>query len=398
MAEQTVTPIHLHRRGFALAPELATLRAEHPVARLTLASGAKAWLVTRHDLIREVLSHPARFGNDGRYITDPAGGGAVAATGPALRHGDLLTYDPPEHGRLRRVISAGFTARRIQSLRPRVVSIVASVLDTMEAVGPPANLVSAFALPIPSMIICELLGIPYQDRASFQQRAVVRLDTSCDPAIRAGVVAESVAYMKSLVRDQRSRPGDGLLGLLIREHGAEIDDRELAGVGDLLLLGGHETTANMLALGTLLLLQHPEQVTLTKDEPMMTSLVEELLRYLSIAQTGVARIARVDSSIGGQQIRRGERILCSLPSGNHDDALVANADQFDPTRDNNAHLAFGHGIHYCIGAALARLEISVALPALLSRFPGLRVTREIDDIEFRSASAIYGAQEIPIAW
>jgi cytochrome P450 len=268
----------------------------------------------------------------------------------------------------------------------------------MEAVGAPADLVQSFALVIPSMVICELLGVPYQDRREFQERAVVRLDSAGTPSARSRAVEDSVNYMKALVRQQRKEPGRGLIGLLIREHGDEIDDHELAGIGDLLLLGGHETTANMLALGTVLLLQHPEHQALVRDESTAGELIEELLRYLSVVQTGVPRVARVDTALGGRQIRQGERVLCSLPSGNHDESLTPDGDTFNPRRGRTHHLAFGHGIHYCVGAPLARLEMLKAFPALLERFPALHVTVPLEKIPFRPASAIYGAVSIPVSW
>ncbi len=399
MADTPRVPVHLRRHGFDLASELGKLRADRPVVRLTLPSGARPWLVTRYKLVREVLADNERFGNNDTFLTHPLGHGAVATTlAAAMRNGDLTTYDPPEHDRLRRLIASGFTAQRIQVLQPRIVSIVSSALDRMAMSGPPADLVKSFALPVPSMVICELLGVPYGDREWFQQRAVTRLDSAQRPLARATAITESVEYMRKLVIAQRAEPDDGIIGMLIRDHGDKIDDRELAGIGDLLLLGGHETTANMLALGTLLLLRHPDHVTLTRDERNMTSLIEELLRYLSIVQTGIPRVVRTDTTVGGQRFRRGDRVLCSLPSANHDQELVADADQFDPLRPRSSHLAFGHGIHYCIGAPLARLEMRLAFPALLKRFAGLHVTVPIEQIPFRASSAIYGASTLPVAW
>ncbi|MEV0185819.1 cytochrome P450 [Streptomyces sp. NPDC050625] len=295
------------------------------------------------------------------------------------------------------MIAAGFTARRVQRLRPRIESIVSAALDEMERAGPPADLVQCFALPIPSMVICELLGVPYADRAEFQQRSVIRFDGTRDMRTRMAAEAASLKYMAGLVARKRADPDEALLGTLVREHGEEVDDGELVGIGDLLLLGGHETTANMLALGSLFLLENPEHAEAARDGEHIDEMVEELLRYLSVVQSGVPRVAREDVTLAGQHIRRGERLLCSLPSANHDDALTPEAERFDATR-TTGHLAFGHGIHYCIGAPLARLEMRLAYPALLRRFPGLGLAVASDEVAFRPSSVFYGLRELPVTW
>ncbi|MER6958718.1 cytochrome P450 [Streptomyces sp. NPDC000618] len=394
----SAVPPHLARDGFRLAPELARLRDDQPVARLVLPNGATAWLVTRHAHIREVLSDADRFGSDHGTLSDPNEGGVVVSGVTPVRHGDITQYDPPDHTRLRRMVAAGFTARRIADLRDNVGVIVSETLDTMERTGSPADLVQSFSLPIPSLIICQLLGVPYEDRAGFHERSVVRLDSTLSLATRAAAIQESRRYMLRLVARQRVRPGEGLLGSLVREHGDELDDQELAGIGDVILFGGHETTANMLALGTLLLLQNPEYIEQLKDPQRLKQVTDELLRYLSVVQTGVPRVCRHDTTIAGQRILRGERILCSLPSGNHDSSYTAGPDAFDPTRNHSAHLAFGHGVHYCLGAPLARLEMNTALPALFERFPRLRLDTAMDELEFRTQSAIYGVAALPVAW
>ncbi|MGW7047828.1 cytochrome P450 [Streptomyces avermitilis] len=399
MTDRPAIPVHIRRDGFDLAGELASLRAQRPVTRLTLPTGAQAWLVTRYEHVREVLSDARQFGSDGRSVSDPAEGGAIATTSSLIRHGDLTTYDPPEHGRLRRMIAPAFSPRQVEALRPRIEANVAEILDAMEAAGPSADLVQAFALPIPSMVICELLEVPYRDRAEFHERSIVRFDGTKDSATRSAAADASLAYMARLARRQRADPGEGVLGMLVREHGSEIDDRELAGVGDLLLLGGHETTVNMLSLGTLLLLNHPEQVAALRRGENIEGIVEEMLRYLSVVQTGVPRVARTDVTLAGQQIRRGERLLCSLPSANRDETLIEDGgDHFDPRHNVSAHLAFGHGIHYCIGAPLARMEMRIAFPALLRRFPGLRLNTSFSDLPLRPSSAIYGVVQLPVAW
>ncbi|MFI5998779.1 cytochrome P450 [Streptomyces sp. NPDC051362] len=296
------------------------------------------------------------------------------------------------------MIAPAFSPRRVEELRPRIEANVVEILDAMEAAGPPTDFVDSFALPVPSMVICELLGVPYEDRAEFNERSVVRFDGTKDAATRAAAVEASLEYMARLVVRQRADPGEGILGMLVREHGSEIGNRELAGIGDLLLLGGHETTVNMLALGTLLLLGNPDKTEALRSEENVDAIVEELLRYLSVVQTGVPRVARTDVTLAGQQIRRGERLLCSLPSANRDMALTADGDSFDPWRKAGAHLAFGHGIHYCVGAPLARTEMRIAFPALFQRFPALRLEVPFTEVPFRLSSAIYGVDQLPVAW
>ncbi|MFE6904700.1 cytochrome P450 [Streptomyces sp. NPDC057717] len=399
MTQPAAFPARLNRDAFALAPQLPRIRAELPVARVRLPNGASVWLVTRHADIREVLSDVVRFGSDGRFLTDPNRGGAVAADpATSVCHGDITQYDPPDHGRLRRMIASGFTARRVQRLQPRIDEIVSGTLDAMEGTGSAVDLVQSFALPVPSLVICELLGVPYADRAEFQARTVVRFDSTRSPAVRAAAIEASLEYMSHQVARERKEPGDGLLGTLVREHGDELDDRELTGIGDLLLLGGHETTANTIALGSLLLLQNPEHIESLSDPDRLSAFVEELLRFVCVVQTGVPRVARQNTLLAGRSITRGERLLCYLPSGNRDEAFVGDPEFFDPTRKPGAHLAFGHGIHYCIGAPLARMEMRAALPALFGRFPTLRRHTPTEQLTFRASSAVYGVESLPVVW
>lgn len=308
--EDIEVPPHIRRNAFGLSSELATLRAEQPVKRLMLPTGALAWIVTRYEYVREVLSDPERFGSDGT-LPDPSGRVDVMATGAPARHGDLTTYDPPEHGRLRRMIAPAFSTRRVESLRPQVEETVERILKTMEHAGSPADFVKAFALPVPAMVTCELLGVSYEDRAEFNEHNVVRFDGTRDRATRMAAARASLAYMTRLVPRLRVDPDEGVLGMLVREHGSEIDDRELAGVGDLLLLGGFETTVNMLSLGTLLLLLNPEHAAAMRADEGTGDIIEEMLRYLSVVQTGVPRVARTDTVLAGQSIRRGSG-CCAL--------------------------------------------------------------------------------------
>ena len=284
-------------------------------------------------------------------------------------------------------------------LHPRIAEIVEQHLDAMARAGPPAELVSTFALPIPSLVICELLGVPYDDREGFQQRTARQLDFSIPVAERLALQREGRQYMRSLVDRARREPGEDMLGMLVRDHGAELTDDELVGIAGLLLLAGHETTANMLALGTLALLVHPDQFAAVRDDPAsVPAAVEELLRYLSIVQSAIPRFTTTDVEIAGTPIPAGELVVLSLPSGNRDPVFVDAPDPQDVSRGSPAHLAFGHGVHHCLGAPLARMEMRIAFPALLRRFPRLALAESFPDVRFRVFHFIYGVRSLEVTW
>src|ERR1700754_3523400 len=393
-------PVHMRRDGFDPAPEMSEIRDGKGIERIRTAFGIDAWLVTRFADVREVLSDPVRFSNArvGSKERRPPGLPPMSEEEFArLRAGNLLSFDPPDHTRLRRLLTPEFTVRRMRRLEPRIREIVEEHLDAMERTGPPADLVSDFALPVPSLVISELLGVPYADRSEFQERSTRLLDLSVPAEERIRVGRESRAYMADLVKGAQADPGEDMLGMLVREHGDELSFDELCGIASLLLIAGHETTANMLGLGTLALLRHPEQLALLRTEPeRVDDAVEELLRWLSIVHSGTGKIATTDVEIAGQKIAAGEFVMCALPAANRDPELLSEPDKLDITRGAMGHLAFGHGIHHCLGAPLARMEMRIAFPALLQRFPGLRTT----DAEpgFRSFNVIYGLTALVIAW
>jgi cytochrome P450 len=385
------------RRGFAVAEEVERLRDAGETARVRTPFGHEATVVTRYEDVRELHGDPQRF----RLDAVPAPPGMVAAGRDAAEFrrrqaGNLLGQDPPDHTRLRRMLTPEFTVRRMKRLVPRVEEIVAEHLDAMEQAGPPAELVADFALPVPSMVICELLGVPYADRGEFTARSARQLDSTIPMAERMLLADAARAYMSALVAHHRADPGDDLLGMLIREHAVDVTDDELVGIGNLLLIAGHETTSNMLSLGTLALLEHPDQLARVRDDPAsVDAAVEELLRWLTVVHGGFPRAATEDTTIGGHPVRAGELVISSLPAANRDPAVVEHGDVLDVTRPPAPHLAFGHGIHHCLGAPLARIEMRVAFPALLQRFPRLRLAGEP---EFRHRTLIYGLHRLPLAW
>src|SRR5689334_5662570 len=273
-------PLHMQRVAFDPTPALREIRETDGVRTITSAFGTEVYLITRHEDVKAVLSDHQRFSNSRPPGFVLPGAPAISEEEAASsRAGNLLGLDPPEHSRLRRMLTPEFTIRRMKRLEPRIVEIVEAQLDEMEKAGPPTDLVEHFALPIPSLVICELLGVPYDDRQDFQRRSVKQLDLSIPITERLDLQRQGRAYMTTLVARARRQPGDDILGMLVREHGDELTDNELIGVAGLLLLAGHETTSNMLGLGTLALLRHPDQLAAMRDDPdVVWPAIEELLR------------------------------------------------------------------------------------------------------------------------
>ncbi|MCG5215318.1 cytochrome P450 [Streptosporangium sp. KLBMP 9127] len=390
MSETDFPLLQFTREGLDPVAELGRIRAEHPVFPMKVPGGSTVWLVTRYEDARAVLSDHIAFSNDFNNVL-----GATQQEDP----GGLGFRDPPEHTRLRRLLTPEFTTRRLRRLVPRIEAIVAEHLDAMEQAGSPADLVEHFALPIPSLVVCELLGVPYGDRSDFLRLSTDRFDFSAGPEASLQAVNDSMAYLTDLVARERKTPGDGLLGMLLRDHGDEVSDRELASLADGMLTGGHDTSTSMLSLGTLWLLQNPAQLARVRDEAAhVVPVVEELLRYLSVVQVAFPRFARADMELAGQRIAAGEMVLCSLSAANRDPALGRDMDVVLPDRQVATHLAFGHGVHHCIGAPLARMEMQIAFPALLRRFPELRLAVPAEEVSFRGISIVYGVDRLPVAW
>ena len=396
--QATELPLYMRRNGFEPAPELTALRDGDGVGKVITPFGTEAWLVTRFADVRAVLADWERFSNArAQLFARPDMADLTPEEIAEQRAGNLLGFDPPDHTRLRRMLMPEFTVKRMKRLQPRVEEIVEDHLDAMERAGAPADLVQAFALPVPSLVICELLGVPYADRADFQSRSGRLLDVSLPMAERMAARNEMRAYMRELVTRAQAGPGDDLIGMLIREHGDDLATSELIGIANLLLIAGHETTSNMLGLGTLALLRHPGQLAKLRADPeLIEPAVEELLRWLSIVHSGTAKVATADVEVGGQTIPEGDLVMLALPTANRDPELVEDPDRLDLARGAAGHAAFGHGLHHCLGAPLARMEMRTAFPALLNRFPGLRAVD--DDAHFRSFHVVYGLTEFQVAW
>ncbi|GEB54187.1 MULTISPECIES: cytochrome P450 [Streptomyces] len=383
---------------YRLPENYDTFRAEEgTLHRVTLYDGRTAWLATGHDIARRLLADP-RMSSDRLHPGFPATSERIK--GFRDRRPAFIGLDPPEHGPRRRMTISEFTVRRIKGMRPDIESIVHGFLDEMIAAGPPADLVTRFALPVPSMVICRLLGVPYADHDFFQD-ASRRLIQSPDAAGTRAARDELEEYLGGLVDELRRNPGSGLLQTLVTEQlePGTIDREELVATAILLLVAGHETTASMTSLSVITLLEHPEQLAaLREDRSLIPGAVEELLRYLSIADFVGSRVATDDIEIDGQLIRAGEGVIVASSLANRDSSVFEGPDTFDVRRGARNHLAFGYGVHQCLGQNLARLELEIILDALLTRLPTLRLAAPVEELTLRPATTIQGVNELPVTW
>jgi cytochrome P450 len=392
---------------FSPPDELLQRAEEHPVSPLIMADESVGWLVTRAEDVRAVLADP-RFSADILKASNPIQVVPEEAKQLPPDPAFFIHVDPPHHTRYRKMLMGQFTMRRVRALEPRIEEIVTGCLDAIEAAGPPADLVRDFALPVPSLVICELLGVPYAEREQFQTLTAAMLRTDATP-MEIGMSAWNLRqFLAALVAAKRNEPDGALISGLIHDSPTDsstgsltdsLTDEELTSIAMLLLVGGHETTANQLGLGVFALLSNPEQLAVLRaDLDRVPDAVEELLRYLPIFQFGVTRLATEDVPVGDQIIRAGESVSLSLSAANRDPSRYDDPGVLDVTRTGSQHLAFGHGVHLCIGQQLARAELRIALRALLTRFPDLRLHGPAEDVPLRSESLIYGVHKLPVAW
>ncbi len=383
---------------FAPAPELTRRADREPVSRVELWDGSTAWLVTRHADARAVLADP-------RVSVDVAQPGfphtnAVSKARDA-RMKTLMQMDPPEHTAQRRLLTGDFTVRRMEALRPRIQRIVDDLADQLLAGPNPVDLLEAFALPVPSLVICELLGVPYGDRDFFQGVARTLVMDQADPAPALAAGEELNAYLEELVNRKDAEPGDDLLSKLVvgPYRSGVLSKREIATTGQLLLVAGHDTTAAMIALGTAAQLAHPDQFGAVRDDPaLVADAVEELLRYLSVTHTEARRVALEDLEIGGRLIRAGDGIIVVKSTANRDGSVFPDPDALDVRRKARHHVAFGFGLHQCLGASLARVELQVVFGTLYRRIPTLAPAVPLEQLVFKENAVFYNVRELPVTW
>ncbi|MFF3444405.1 cytochrome P450 [Streptosporangium sp. NPDC002721] len=394
----TVTTMPTERRpGCPFDPpeELIEAREHGPISRFPFPDGHQGWLVTGYDLVRAVLADP-RFSSRKELMRHHPTVDMGDFEVPPAPPGEFLLMDEPQHGRYRKPLVGKFTVRRMRLLTERVEQITAEHLDAMEEAGPSADLVTAFARPIPSIVICELLGVPYEDRGSFQENIDKFLGGEADDAELMAAYTATQRYLAGLVAAKRANPTDDVLSDLLD---SDLTDEELRGIALVLLSAGFDTTANMLALGTFALLRNPEQLAALRADPTLTDqAVEELLRYLSVVKT-LMRTTLEDVELGGRTIKAGTTVILSYSTANRDPERFTDPHVLDLRRRDGGHLAFGHGIHQCLGQQLARVEMRVAFPALINRFPTLRLAVPAEEVALRPEIAdVYGVKSLPVTW
>ncbi|MEV4756666.1 cytochrome P450 [Micromonospora sp. NPDC049559] len=390
--------IDLFETGMAdLHRALAALRRERPVVEVALPGGGTAWLVTRYEDAQRALGDP-RLGK-----RSSAGGFSYQRMLPedvaraVSRH--LLALDPPDHTRLRRLVSGAFTARRMAALRPRIEGLAEELLDGMSGADR-VDLIESYALPLPIQVLCDLLGVPSEDQADFRSWTNAIVAGGVDPAGLPPALVAIVGYIRELLAAKRRRPADDLLSALItvRDQEDRLSDDELISMVYLLLIAGHETTVNLIGNGALLLLAEPERWARVVATPeLVPGAVEELLRYEGPVQSATFRTALEPVELGGQKIPEGARVLISLLSANRDGERFPDPDRLDLDRPVTPNLAFGHGIHYCLGAPLARLEGDIAFRALARRFPDLRLAVPVEEVAWRPSLLLRGLSALPVA-
>ncbi|MFB9237699.1 cytochrome P450 [Plantactinospora siamensis] len=379
-------------------PTYAELREKEPMTRVQLPYGEEAWLATRYEDVRTVLG-------DARFGRAPAVHRDEPRLTPRQQDSGMLIMDPPDHTRLRRLVAKAFTARRVEDLRPRAQEIADGLVDDMVRLGPPADLVEHFATPLPIQVICELLGVPFADRDRFHvwSEAIVST-TSLPPETIQEYLNSLWGYIGALVAERRREPRiDDLLGALVQardDNQDRLSETELVELAAGLLAAGHETTVTQIPNFVYVLLQNPDQLAALRADPaLVPAAVEELLRYVPLGVgSSFARYAKEDVEVGGVLVRAGEPVVGSLSSANRDGTVFPDPDRVDLRREQKPHLGFGHGVHHCVGAQLARMELQVAVGTLVTRLPGLRLAVPEPELEWKRGMLVRGLLAMPVAW
>ena len=383
--------------GLSVHPKLAEVRQTTPVLRIAMPYGGDAWLATRYDDVKMVLADP-------RFSMAATVGKDVPRPVPNIQtESSILTMDPPEHGRLRKLVAKAFTVRRVEALRPRIQQIIDDLTGTMLAAGSPADLAASVNWPLPITVICEMLGVPLADQGTFRQWTDGLLAIDGDGSKSQVNRRHLQDYLAGLIATHRAEPQDDLLTELITAR--DVDDRlteaELVNFSIALLLAGHETTANQTGNFVFLLLANRGLWdSLVADPSLVPAAVEELLRFVPLGGgAGFARIAKEDVVLAsGHPIAAGDAVMADMSSANRDESVYPHADQVDFHRPENQHVAFGHGAHHCLGAPLARMEMQMAVTSLVTRVPTLRLAVPAEEVEWKTDRLIRGVRSLPVAW
>jgi cytochrome P450 len=397
-AAETETFPFARQCPFAPPPQYDEYIGKKPVAKVHLATGRDAWAIFGYEEIRQILTDP-RISSSRKHDNFPFYFDAP----PEFRtETSFIGFDPPEHTTTRRKAAVTFTNRQVQRLREAVEKATDERIDAMLAAGPPVNLHEDLSLAVPMTMICTLLGVPYADHPFLQEHGKKLLGGTSTPGERAAAMVEVGKYLDQLVRSKIEEPGDDLISRAVAEWRAANEDFELRDVVNmcrLLLNGGHESTGNHITLGTAALLEHPDQLAKLRENPkLIIPAIEELVRWLGVGDLAVPRVALEDIEVGGEQIKAGDGILCLIAAGNRDPRAFENPDEFIIERGTRRHVGFGHGVHHCIGADLARLELEIVLPRLFERIPTLRLAVPLEQVPTKERAVIYGFEELFVAW
>lgn len=395
-------PAFPFRRDDPLAPPAlyAVARDREPMYRVTLWDGRQAWLVTRHEHVRAILTDDERF--SGRFDQERFPRVTEARVVVDRDERAFVGMDNPEHDRLRRLFTAEFSVPRMRALEPRIAAIAEGLIDAMLEAGPPCDLVEALAVPFPSLVMSALIGSPPEDAPFIIECAVARHGLTQTAGTARSKARELADYVRRLIDAKAREPGDDLISRVLHEHvrAGRLTEDELAETGAMILRAGHDTTTNMISTGTLLLLRDDATRARLAAEPAgLPRAIEELLRLTSPVQFSPRRVARVDVEIGGVTVKAGDALFLLLGSANRDAAVFPDPDTLDAARPEAArHLAFGFGIHQCLGQTLARIELRIVFEALLRRLPSLRLALPFESIRFKDDMQIYGVHALPVAW
>lgn len=380
-----------------LHPRYGELRRDQPLVRIAMPYGGEAWLPTRYEVMKTMLADP-------RFSRAAIVGKDVPRLAPLIEEPNIMNMDPPDHTRLRKLVAKAFTTRRVEELRPHVQAIVDDLIDALIESGQPSDLVEGLAWPLPTKAICHMLGVPVADQDKFRGWVdlIMAMGEITTPESISGAAVSIAEYISGLIAQRRAEPADDLLSALVaaKDNEDKLSEEELTTLGVVLLAAGHETTANQLGCHLYLLLSQPERwQQLVADPELLPRAVEELLRYtpLSVASDDV-RIATEDVELAGQIVRVGEAVVMNPAVANRDNSVFAHPDELDLSRAENPHIAFGHGIHHCLGAPLARMELRIALGTLVRRLPTLRLAVSADEVPWRTDRLIRGVSALPVRW
>jgi cytochrome P450 len=400
MQGKIVEPTYPMARSCPFNPpdDYARLRVEEPFARVRLWDGTIPYLLTKYADIKAVLGDP-RFSCEptregfphvfeGRKVAD-------------IADKSFLRIDNPEHDRLRRMVTKEFTVKRVEQLKPVIVEAVNRLIENYAVLPQGSDFIEHVAAPLPTEIITFLLGIPYEDHEFFHKATRIQFGSKSTPAEVRESLVELFDYLDKLITLKEKNPKDDIITRLVHEQlqNGNVDRLTLINIVRLLLSAGHQTTQNMTALGVLTLLQHPDQFELVKNNPdAVPKAVEELLRYSSVLHMGARRVALEDIDVNGHLVKAGEGVICSIPAANRDEELFPDPDRFNVAREAHGHVAFGYGIHQCLGQVLARAELQIVYPALFNRLPNLKLAVPFESLRFREDMFVYGVYELPLVW